>query len=148
MVGNYQWFTIDKMYNEWLLYNTNIITIFFSYTMLKTSYIPWNDDVIYVLDHHAKLNFHTANSPEQQSVGKLVTPRALGHIILLRTNKSLLLLLNAVSNKYQYCTTDVVHTHTHTHTYIWKVNPRLSFHHRLESNPHLYMIFYTALPIT
>lgn len=86
--------------------------------MLKTSYIPWNDDVIYVLDHHAKLNFHTANSPEQQSVGKLVTPRALGHIILLRTNKSLLLLLNAVSNKYQYCTTDVVHTHTHTHIHL------------------------------
>jgi hypothetical protein len=38
-----------------------------------------SDDVCFVLDQHAKLDFYSASSLKQQSEGKHVTP--LGHII-------------------------------------------------------------------
>ena len=43
----------------------------------------WNDnDVRFVLDQHAELDFYSAsNSLKQQSTGRHVTP--LGHIILI-----------------------------------------------------------------
>ena len=42
----------------------------------------WDDDeVCFVLDQHAELDFYSASSLKQQSAGRHVTP--LGHIILI-----------------------------------------------------------------
>ena len=66
---------------------------FFSYIMAWTSYFQWNDDdVRFVLDQHAELDYYSANSLKQQSSGRHVAP--LGHIILI---PSQLLLLNHAS---------------------------------------------------
>ena len=44
--------------------------------------IQWDDDEIrFVLDQYAELDFYTASSPKQQSVGRHVAP--LGHISLI-----------------------------------------------------------------
>jgi hypothetical protein len=52
----------------------------FSYIMAKTSYIQWDDhDVHFVLDQHNELDFHNANSLQQQSNDRHVAP--LGHIL-------------------------------------------------------------------
>ena len=51
--------------------------------MARTSYIQWNDDVRFVLDQHAELDFHSASSLKQQSRDRHVTP--LGHIILIQS---------------------------------------------------------------
>jgi hypothetical protein len=54
--------------SEWLLFNTN--EQFFSYIRGRTSYTGWDDDeVCFVLDQHAYLDFK-----KQQSVGRLVAP--------------------------------------------------------------------------
>jgi hypothetical protein len=63
-----------------LLVLTNSFNLFCH--MSRTSYFQWNDgDVRFVLDQHAELDFFTASSLKQQSVGKCVAP--LGHIILV-----------------------------------------------------------------
>jgi predicted alpha/beta hydrolase len=56
---------------------------FFSYIMARTSYFQWNDDddVSFVLDQQAELDFYSASSLKQQSVDRHVAP--LGHIILI-----------------------------------------------------------------
>jgi transposase len=55
---------------------------FFSYVMARTSYIQWNDDdVRCVLDQHTELDFYSASSLKQQSMGRHVAP--LWHIILI-----------------------------------------------------------------
>jgi hypothetical protein len=62
---------------------------FFSYIMARTSYIQWNDDdddVQFVLDQHAELDFYSASSLKQQSVGRHVSP--LRHIILFPSLRS------------------------------------------------------------
>jgi len=42
----------------------------------------WDDDEVHVvLDQHAYLDFYSASSTDQQSIGRLVAP--LGHIILI-----------------------------------------------------------------
>ena len=42
----------------------------------------WDDDEVhFVLDQHAELDFYSASSLKQQSVGRYVAP--LGHIILI-----------------------------------------------------------------
>ena len=54
----------------------------------------WDDDEVrFVLDQHAELDFYSARSLKQQSVDRHVTP--LGHIILIPSHHSLLFLLNA-----------------------------------------------------
>ena len=46
---------------------------FFSYIMARTSYIRWDDnDVLFVLDQHAKLDFNSVGSLKQQSAGRHV----------------------------------------------------------------------------
>jgi hypothetical protein len=46
---------------------------FFSYIMARTSYIQWNDDdVCFLLDLHAYLDFYSASSLKQQFVGRHV----------------------------------------------------------------------------
>ena len=50
---------------------------FFSYIIARTM----DDEVRFVLDQHAKLDFYRASSLKQQSVGRHVA--LLGHIILI-----------------------------------------------------------------
>ena len=53
----------------------------FSYVLVKTSYIRWDDDdVHFVLDKQAYLEFHSAISLTQQSAGTYVASHS--HIIL------------------------------------------------------------------
>jgi len=50
--------------------------------MPRTSYIQWHDDdVLFVLDQHALLDFFSVTSLKQQSAGRYITP--LGHIALI-----------------------------------------------------------------
>jgi hypothetical protein len=45
-------------------------------------HFQWDDDEVrFVLDQHAELDFYSASSLKQQSAGRHVTP--LGHIILI-----------------------------------------------------------------
>ena len=48
----------------------------------------------FFLDQHAELDFHSASSLKQQSVGRQVAPLR-HHILIAITNQSLLFLLNA-----------------------------------------------------
>ena len=82
--------------------------------MSKTGYIRWNDSVSCVLDHHANSDFYSAGSLKQQSVAMGRHVSQLGHIILIRTNKYMLLLHIAVNSNYQVYTNDAVHTHKYT----------------------------------
>ena len=54
---------------------------FFSYIMARTSNNLCDNNVRFVLDQNALLDFYSASSLKQQSVGRDVTP--LGHIILI-----------------------------------------------------------------
>jgi hypothetical protein len=55
---------------------------FFRYIMARTSNYQWDaDEVHFVLDQHAELDFYSASSLKQQSAGRNVTP--FGHIILI-----------------------------------------------------------------
>jgi hypothetical protein len=78
--------------SEWLLFNTN--SQFSNYIMARTSNFKWNDDEVrFVLDQHAELDFYSASSLKQQTANRHVAP--LGHNILIRRNQYLLFLLNA-----------------------------------------------------
>ena len=49
--------------------------------MARTSYFQWDDDEVrFVLDQHAELDFYSASSLKQPSMGRHVAP--LGHIIV------------------------------------------------------------------
>jgi hypothetical protein len=82
-----------KWVSEWLLFNANsaIFQLYHGENKLIFNEIY---EVRYVLDQHAELDFYSASSLKQQSVGRHVAP--LWHIILIRANQSLLFLLNAV----------------------------------------------------
>ena len=55
---------------------------FFNYIMARTSYFQWDvDEVRFVLDQYAELDFYSASSLKQQFAGRHVAP--LGHIILI-----------------------------------------------------------------
>jgi hypothetical protein len=62
-----------------------------------------------VLDHHANSDFYSAGSLKQQSVAMGRHVSQLGHIILIRTNKYMLLLHIAVNSNYQVYTNDGYH---------------------------------------
>jgi hypothetical protein len=115
--------------------------------MSKTGYIRWNDNISCVLDHHANSDFYRAGSLKQQSVAMGRHVAQLGHIILIRTNKYMLLLHIAVNSKYQGYTNDAVHTHKYTSES--KTQEFSTAIERWASNSRLwYSRFqYTALPI-
>ena len=71
--------------SEFLLFNAK----FGGYAMRRKTYIRRDvNEVRFVLDLHAYLNFYSSSSLQQTSAGKHVA--SLGHIILIRANKSLL----------------------------------------------------------
>ena len=64
--------------SEWLLFNANS-AIFQLYFQLN---FQWDDDEVrFVLDQHAELDFFSASSLKQQSAGRHVA--LLGQIILI-----------------------------------------------------------------
>ena len=65
-----------KWVSEWLLFNANS-----AISWREQVYFQWDDEVRFVLDQHAELNFYSASSLKQQSEGGHVAP--LGHIILI-----------------------------------------------------------------
>ena len=66
--------------SESLLFNAN--SVIFQLNRARKSYVQWNDDEVhFVLDQHAELDFDSASSLKQQSVARHVVP--LGHIILI-----------------------------------------------------------------
>jgi hypothetical protein len=63
--------------------------IFGGYAMTRTTYIRRDvNEVRFVLDVHAYLNFYSSSSLQQTSAGKHVA--SLGHIILIRVNNLML----------------------------------------------------------
>ena len=67
--------------SEWLLLMPN--QKFFSYVSWQEQVnFQWDDDEVrFVLDQHAELDFYIASSLKQQSADRHVAP--LGHIILI-----------------------------------------------------------------
>ena len=67
----------DENKSEWLLFNANFSVI----SWQEQVNFQWDDnDVCFLLDQHAKLDFYSASSLRQQSADRHVAP--LGHIIL------------------------------------------------------------------
>jgi hypothetical protein len=68
----------DNIVSEWLLFNANSSAM----SWREQINFQWDDDeVCFVLDQHAELDFYSASSLKQQSAGKHVPP--LRHIILI-----------------------------------------------------------------
>ena len=67
--------------SEWLLLTPN--QQFFSYISWQEQvHFQWDDDEVrFVLDQHAELDFYIASSLKQQTADRHVAP--LGHIILI-----------------------------------------------------------------
>jgi len=61
--------------SEWLLLN--------AISWREQINFQWDDEVRFVLDQHAELDFHSANSLKQHSADSNVAP--LGHIILIHS---------------------------------------------------------------
>ena len=66
--------------SEWLLKHQ--FSNFSAISLWEQVNFQWDDDEIrFVLDHHAELDFNSASSLKQQSADRHVVP--LGHIILI-----------------------------------------------------------------
>ena len=75
--------------SDWLLLYVNSAIL-----QLEQVNFQWDDDEVrFVLDQHAGLDFHSASSLKQQSTGRYVAP--LGHIILIPSLCSFSLMLRA-----------------------------------------------------
>ena len=75
--------------SDWLLLYVNSAML-----QLEQVNFQWDDDEVrFVLDQHAGLDFHSASSLKQQSTGRYVAP--LGHIILIPSLCSFSLMLRA-----------------------------------------------------
>ena len=79
--------------SEWLLFNAKMSNVSTN-ILARTSFIRWDDnDIHFVKDQHAKLDYYSASSLKQQSVGRHVASDTWSW---LRANQSWLLLLNVV----------------------------------------------------
>ena len=75
--------------SDWLLLYVNSAML-----QLEQVNFQWDDDEVrFVLDQHAGLDFHSASSLKQQSTGRHVAP--LRHIILIPSLCSFSLMLRA-----------------------------------------------------
>ena len=67
--------------SEWLLHNANL-AVFSARSWREQVNFQWDDDEVhFVLDQHAELNFYSASSLKQQFADRHVAP--LRHIILI-----------------------------------------------------------------
>ena len=74
--------------SEWLLFNANSAISWWEQVKFQ-----WDDDeVCFVLDQNAGLDFYSASSLKQQSMGRHVAP--LGHNTLIPNQPVFALLLN------------------------------------------------------
>ena len=80
--------------------------------MMRTKlHFQWDNDVVrFVLDQHAKLDFYSAYSLQQQSAGRHVAP--LRHIIMIVSLPVFALTPLWRSNKYKFELTTLVVTDT------------------------------------
>jgi hypothetical protein len=68
--------------SEWVIVVERQFSNFSAISWRVQVNFQWDDDEVrFVLDQHADLDFYSANSPKQQSAGRRVAP--LGHIILI-----------------------------------------------------------------
>ena len=83
--------------SEWLLFNvSNVLVI----SWREQVNFQWNDDeVLFVLNQHAWLNFYSASSMKQQSAGRYVAP--LRHIIKIPSKPFLLFKATRLAEKQQ-----------------------------------------------
>ena len=65
----------------WLLFNANSAIILARSWREQVNFQRDDNEVRFVLDQHAELDFYSASSLKQQSAGRHVTP--LEHIILI-----------------------------------------------------------------
>ena len=69
--------------SEWLISVSHQLRNFSAISWREQVNFQWDDDEVhFVLDQHAELDFYSASSLKQQSEGRHVA--ALGHIILYR----------------------------------------------------------------
>ena len=67
--------------SEWLILNANS-AIFLAISWREQVNFQWDDDeILFVLDQHAWLDFYSASSLKQQTADRQVA--TLGHIILI-----------------------------------------------------------------
>jgi hypothetical protein len=72
---------VSEWVSEWLLFIANSI-ICSVISWREQVNFQWDDDEVrFVLDQHAELDFYSTSSLKQQSAGRHVAP--LGHIILI-----------------------------------------------------------------
>jgi hypothetical protein len=68
--------------SEWVIVVKCQLINFSAISCKKQVNFQWEDDEVrFVLDQHAELDFYSASSLKQQSAGRHVAP--LGHIILI-----------------------------------------------------------------
>ena len=81
-------YTTYNLVSEWAIFVLMPNEHLFSYIIMRTSknWLDGDDDIRFVLDQHTKLDFYSAISLTQQSLGRHVTP--LRHIILIPTTLS------------------------------------------------------------
>ena len=61
--------------SEWLLFNANSAIFQLYHGENKLILMRWDDDEVrFVLDQHAELDFYSASSLKQQTVGRHVAP--------------------------------------------------------------------------
>jgi hypothetical protein len=78
---------------NFIRYNVRQFSNFSAISWRKQVSFQWDDDEVYfVLDPHAELNYHSTKALKQQSADRHVAP--LGHIILFPSQPALIFLLN------------------------------------------------------
>ena len=83
-----KYITCNLVSERWL-FNANSA----NFQLEQVNFQRDDDEVRFVLDQHAGLDFHSASSLKQQSTGRYVAP--LGHIILIPSLCSFSLMLRA-----------------------------------------------------
>ena len=81
----FQYLLLIDCVSEWLLFTANSAILSATLWREQVNY-QWDDDEVrFVLDQHAELDFNSASSLNQQFAGRNVIP--FGHIILIPLGK-------------------------------------------------------------
>ena len=74
--------------SEWVIVAEHQLSNFTAISWWKQVSFQWDDDEVhFVLDQHAELDFYSASSLKQQSADRHIAP--LGHIILILSQLTL-----------------------------------------------------------
>jgi hypothetical protein len=83
---------VSEWVSEWVLFNPNFSAI----SWREQVSFQWDDDEVhFVQDQHAELDFYSVSSVKQQSAGRHVVPLGHNSLFWFRADQSLLFLLNA-----------------------------------------------------